>query len=106
MLYVPHNNSIKINVKDIICIQVPIPVPCTVSSSGNRGEDLSSVANPDLHPFGKPDPDQHLSEKLDPDPHQILKQDPDRNSIKIKMELWGLKMEQWRAEDAQSEGEA
>ncbi len=49
----------------------------TVSSSGNRVEDLSRVADPDQHPFGKPDPDQHQSEKLGPDPHQILKQDPD-----------------------------
>jgi hypothetical protein len=107
MLYVPHNNSIKINVKDIIFIQVPVPVPRTVSSSGNRGKDLSSVANPDPHPFGKRDPDQHLSEKLDPDPHQILKKDPDPEQHQNQnYGAVGAKNGAMEGRKAQSEGEA
>ncbi len=43
----------------------------TVRSSGNHAKDLSGVADPAPHHFGKPDPDQHQSEKLDPDPHKF-----------------------------------
>ncbi len=43
----------------------------------DRWECESSVADPDLHHFGKRDPDQHHSEKPVRDQHQSEKSVPD-----------------------------